>query len=505
VDQVRISNDKIRTSSAFQKKTLKNRHFVRDLDEMLTNLRKNIYWGYGLGNFGYGVISQVVASYLMFYATAVLGINGALVGMIVSLGVIWDAVSDPIMGYLSDQTRSKRFGRRHLYLWVGGIGIAVVNTLLWFILPGMSLLAKMISLATWIFFLKTFLTIYITPYTALSAELTEGYEERTKLQAIKTAFFLLGIFFSAALSLIIFFRPTAEYPMGQLNPAGYQSMGMVTSALMLGSMIIVILSTKHLIPYLNDRLLYEGKSQIGVGHFFKSIKLAFKNKDYASVVVGYLFTNLSSAMISAIGLHVFTYTFAMNSTQIAIIIGIQLIVSILSQQAWSSLSSSMEKRELVKMGIIIALVGCVYFTLIVVLRDFLSFQYYYLIPFSILAGFGTGGLYTMPLSMIADTVDVNALETGLRQEGVFYGCLTLSYKLSQSIAIFLLGFVLQFSGFNPEASSQSPSTQLTLGLVLSLGALIFFLLAFMAFRKYSLDREMVNAVHAALKEKLNKN
>jgi Na+/melibiose symporter-like transporter len=210
-------------------------------------------------------------------------------------------------------------------------------------------------------------------------------------------------------------------------------------------------------------------------------------------------------MISAIGLHVFTYTFAMNSTQIAIIIGIQLIVSILSQQAWSSLSSSMEKRELVKMGIIIALVGCVYFTLIVVLRDFLSFQYYYLIPFSILAGFGTGGLYTMPLSMIADTVDVNALETGLRQEGVFYGCLTLSYKLSQSIAIFLLGFVLQFSGFNPEASSQSPSTQLTLGLVLSLGALIFFLLAFMAFRKYSLDREMVNAVHAALKEKLNKN
>ncbi|MDO9593288.1 MAG: MFS transporter, partial [Erysipelotrichaceae bacterium] len=86
---------------------------------MLTTLRKNIYWGYGLGNFGYGVISQVVASYLMFYATAVLGINGALVGMIVSLGVIWDAVSDPIMGYLSDQTRSKRFGRRHLYLWIG--------------------------------------------------------------------------------------------------------------------------------------------------------------------------------------------------------------------------------------------------------------------------------------------------------------------------------------------------------------------------------------------------
>lgn len=467
---------------------------------MQSTLKKATLWGYGAGNFGYGVISQAVSTFLMFYATAVLGMNGAWVGMLVSIGVIWDAVSDPIMGYLSDQTRSKRFGRRHLYLWLGGVGIAITNVLLWYIQPEMSLMVKLISMATWILVLKTFLTIYITPYTALSAELTDGYEERTKIQAVKTAFFLTGIFFTAALGLVLFFKPTPEYPIGQLNPAGYQSMGMATSVLMLISMLIVIMTTRKMIPYLNGRILSEG--QVGTAHFIKSIRHAFRNKDYASVVWGYLFTNLSSAMINTIGLHVFTYTFSLNSAGIAMIVGTQIIVSILSQPVWASLSDRMEKRELIKLGIQISVLGCIYFLLMVVFRNQFAFQFYHLIPFSILAGFGTGGLYTLPQSMVADTVDVNALEVGMRQEGVFYGCLTLSYKLSQSIAIFLLGFLLELSGFNPELGNQTDQTGLVLGLVLTLGGIIFFLLAYWAYRHYDLNREKVNEVHAALKAKI---
>jgi Na+/melibiose symporter-like transporter len=220
------------------------------------------------------------------------------------------------------------------------------------------------------------------------------------------------------------------------------------------------------------------------------------------VVWGYLFTNLSSAMINTIGLHVFTYTFSLNSAGIAMIVGTQIIVSILSQPVWASLSDRMEKRELIKLGIQISVLGCIYFMLMVIFRNQFAFQFYHLIPFSILAGFGTGGLYTLPQSMVADTVDVNALEVGMRQEGVFYGCLTLSYKLSQSIAIFLLGFLLELSGFNPELGNQTDQTGLVLGLVLALGGIIFFLLAYWAYRHYDLNREKVNAVHAALKAKI---
>jgi len=467
---------------------------------MQSTLKQHTLWGYGFGNFGYGVISQAVSTFLMFYATAVLGMNGAWVGMIVSIGVIWDAVSDPIMGYLSDQTRSKRFGRRHLYLWIGGIGIALSNALLWYIQPEMSLTVKLISMATWILVLKTFLTIYITPYTALSAELTEGYEERTKIQAVKTAFFLMGIFFTAALGLVLFFKPTAEYPVGQLNPAGYQAMGAATSILMLFSMAVVILTTKRMIPYLNGRILSE--SHVGMGHFFKSVRHAFTNKDYTAVVIGYLFTNLSSALINTIGLHVFTYTFSLNSSGIALIIGAQILISILSQPVWAMLSDKMEKRELIKLGLQISIVGCLYFMLMVIFRNVFDFQFYHLIPFSLLAGFGTGGLYTLPQSMIADTVDVNALEMGMRQEGVFFGCMTLSYKLSQSVAIFLLGFVLELSGFDAQLSAQTANTGLVLGLVLALGGILFFLFSYLAFKPYSLDRDKVNEVHRELQKRI---
>jgi glycoside/pentoside/hexuronide:cation symporter, GPH family len=310
----------------------------------------------------------------------------------------------------------------------------------------------------------------------------------------------MGIFFTAALGLVLFFKPTPEYPVGQLNPAGYQAMGMATSILMLISMAGVILTTKRMIPYLNGRILSE--SQVGMGHFFKSIRHAFTNKDYRAVVLGYLFTNLSSALVNTIGLHVFTYTFSLNSSGIAMIIGAQILISILSQPVWAMLSDKMEKRELIKLGLQISIVGCLYFMVMVFFRNSFDFQFYHLIPFSLLAGFGTGGLYTLPQSMIADTVDVNALEVGMRQEGVFFGCMTLSYKLSQSVAIFLLGFVLELSGFNAELGAQSPNTGLVLGLVLALGGILFFVFAYWAFKPYSLDRDKVNDVHRELQRRI---
>jgi len=104
--------------------------------------------------------------------------------------------------------------------------------------------------------------------------------------------------------------------------------------------------------------------------------------------------------------------------------------------------------------------------------------------------------------MIADTVDVNALEVGMRQEGVFFGCMTLSYKLSQSVAIFLLGFILELSGFNAELGAQSANTGLVLGLVLALGGILFFLFAYWAYNPYSLNREKVNEVHQELQKRI---
>ena len=128
--------------------------------------------GYGSGNFSTGIATQVIGTYLVFYCTVILNIPGSLVGLAVSLSIIWDAITDPLMGYFSDITKSKLFGRRHQYILIGGIGLGISNYFLWNISSGLSDYLKFAIIFFLIIVIKTFSTIYVTPYTALGAELS---------------------------------------------------------------------------------------------------------------------------------------------------------------------------------------------------------------------------------------------------------------------------------------------------------------------------------------------
>ncbi len=450
-------------------------------------------WGFGAGNLGYGLILQIIAAYLVFYATAILGMSGASVGLLVSIGIIWDAFSDPIMGYFSDHTRSERYGRRHLYILIGGIGVTVFHVFLWNISIEMSGSVKWFLMVFYVLSIKTFMTIYITPYTALAAEISDDYTDRTRIQAIKTIFFLIGLFLATAFGMAIFFRGTVLYPVGQLNPAGYRNMSIFGSVLMFFSMAFAYRSTKHLIPELNARLLSNPSPSFSA--FFKEMGNAFSNLDFRSVVFGYLFANIASALISTLALHVYTFTFYMNNNGIALIVGIQLISSILSQPFWVRYSDKYEKKKAVHTGILIAIAGTLCFVVCIYFKSVVQSNVLWLIPFGALVGFGTGGLFTMPQAMIADTVDSNALNTGKRLEGVFYGTLTLCYKLSQSIAIFLLGIALDYLRFNPDLPVQSEFTAIGLALLLSIGSIVSFSFAYISYGPYSLTRDKMLEIH----------
>ena len=86
---------------------------------------------YGSGNLSFGVVIQIISTYMVFYSTVILGLSGSIIGLAVGISVIWDAVSDPIMGHISDHTHLKRFGRRHFYILVGAVSIAFLNFFLW--------------------------------------------------------------------------------------------------------------------------------------------------------------------------------------------------------------------------------------------------------------------------------------------------------------------------------------------------------------------------------------
>lgn len=445
--------------------------------------------GYGFGNLGAGISIQIIGAYLVFYSTAILGIPGSLIGIAIGLSVIWDALTDPLMGYLSDVTKSRFFGRRHIYLLIGGIGIALFNYILWHLDFSLPAYIKFIIISLLIILVKSFMTVYITPYAALGAELSSDYNERTTIQGIRTIFFLLGLAFVSVAGMYIFFSPTPEFPIGQLNPQSYRDIGLASSIFVLISSLVCFFSTRKYIPYINKGISDSDKQ--GLGNLITSFKKAVKNSTFRAVAFCYMFNNLSSALFSNIGLHVFTYTFNMSSQQIAIIIGAQFMVSILSQPIWSMVARKVDKKPAMLLGLLLSILGGIIFFILVLTKNWVSGNLLYFMPFSIVAGFGTGGLFTLPLSMVADTIDLDELDSGVRSEGVYYGCLTLFYKLSQSIAIFLIGFLLDIVKFDSSLPIQSESTVIVLGLILSIGSVISFGLGLISIKNYPLNYEKV--------------
>lgn len=456
--------------------------------------------GYGTGNLASGVVLQIIATYLVFYSTAILNIPGSIIGAVVSVSVIWDGVTDPLMGHISDQTRSRYFGRRHLYILVGTITIAITNYFLWDISPALSPVWKITSMLVLLLLIKTFLTIYTVPHTALGAELSNDYDERSSIQGIRTIFFILGLFSATVMGMFLFFKPTPEFPQGQLNPIAYRNIGITASIVALVFGLFCYFTTKKYIPYLQKTHNESGKAELGAKKLFGDIAAALKNSDYRYVVIGYLFTNIATALIGSIGMHVFTYTFLFDNVGMSIIFGVLFGTSIISQPIWVKISKWLDKKPTVIVGLASSMLGGLYFLFLVLFRDSVIGNVFYFIPFSVLAGFGMGGLFSIPLSMIADTIDVEELSTGQRSEGIYYGCLTLCYKLSQSIAIFILGIMLDIIQFNSNLTQQPKSTVITLGLILAIGSIISIALAVFYYNKYTLNKEKVDIIQLQISE-----
>jgi glycoside/pentoside/hexuronide:cation symporter, GPH family len=455
---------------------------------------------YGIGNFSVGVAIQVVGAFLMFYCTAILNIPGSLVGIVISISIAWDAITDPLMGYISDNTKSKVFGRRHLYLLVGGIGIGICNLILWNIPGHFSAMTKFAIIFIDIIAIKTFMTIFITPYTALGAELSNDYNERTSIQGIKTIFFLLGLFFVSVVLLYVFFQPSVEFPIGQLNPKAYSNMGIFSSIIIVVFSMVCFFFTRKYIPLLR---LDENQAveKLGLHNLLTSFKGIIGDALFRSVALTYMFNNIASAMFSNIGLHVFTYTFILSNQQIALMVGTQFAFSIISQPAWTIISKKIDKKPSMKLGLGLCIIASAYFFALVLFKDHILGNALYFLPFAVLAGFGTGGLFTLPLSMIANIIDLEELNIGKRSEGTYYGCLTLFYKFSQSITLLLVGFILDIIKFNSSLPVQSESTVVTLGLILSITTTASFIAAFLSLKKYSLNRLSVENIQKQIAER----
>lgn len=444
--------------------------------------------GYGVGALSYGIPIQLITGCFVFYSTAVLGLSGTLTGLIVSLSIFWDAVTDPVMGYISDQTNnSVLFGRRLFYVFVGAIGLAVSNYFIWNIDPAYSTLTKAIIITVLILLLKTFSTVLTTPYLALGSELTNDYTGRTTVQSFRTAFFFLGYMYPTFIGMAVFFKPTAEYPNGQLNPAAYSGLSITATIIILVCAAVCIRYTYN--KSVNTEIISNKKASII--SMLKESAEALKCGDFRNISLGLMFINVAMGIVGSVGMHIFTYTFGFNNRKIAIVFGALFIMALIAQPVWVYFAKKYEKQSALKACLYLNILVSFIFLAMVILNRWIADHFIVMIPGAMLIGLSLGGSISLPYSMISDTIDKDAYYSGTRKEGVFYGCATFLYKISQALAVMLVSSFLDIIKFN-SSLHQPPAVYLKLGLILPIGFLVCFLAALFFVSRYTLDKKKVS-------------
>jgi len=420
----------------------------------LSKLTKIIY---GFGDIGFSMSGTIIAAYFPIFLTDVIGIAPAMAAIALLIGKNWDYINDPIIGYLSDRTRT-RWGRRRPFLLFGALPYGLLFAFLWW-KPPLDSHTSLLIFYTAMFVLYDAAGTFVgMPYFSLTPELTEDYDERTELTGYRMFFSILGGLISFVIPMMI---------IGQMSPGNADNvfrMGLIFGAAAAIPLFFVFFGTR-------ERPLF---AQAERPKLWESFKAAVKNRPFVFSAVIYLFTWTSMHIIEANLLYYIKYV-VQREQMSEVIMATIFVTAILSLPFWDFVSKRFNKRLAYIYGI--AFWAIVQILLITVNSES---SLAYLLSLCFLAGVGVGAAHVLPWAMIPDAMEVDELETGSRHEGMFYSLVTLFGKATNALAIPMALFVLDWSGYVPNAPVQPQSTLTGIRLVvgpipaiLLLGGIIF--------------------------------
>ncbi len=389
---------------------------------------------YGFGDTSFSLAYTIVSVYFAIYLTDVVGISPGAAAIAIFIGRTWDYINDPLVGYISDRTRS-RWGRRRPYLLFGAIPFALSFIIMW-IRPAWDsevALAVYYGFAYLIFDAVT--TLCSMPFFALTPELTSDYDERTSLTSYRA-------FFSIAASLVAFIIPTMIIEKFEPENAG----NVLTMALIFGSVLFIPLW----VTFFGTRERKEYMEQ-KPPKLIQSLKAALHNKPFVFGAVMYLLCWVCVDIMQADLLYFVKYVVQQEPNS-DVIMGTIFVSALLVLPLWVWASKRWNKRLAFIAGI--AFWAAVQ---LVIASLNASTALEVILVLCVLAGIGVSAVHVLPWSMIPDAIEWDEYHTGERHEGFFYSLITLAQKVASSIAIPLTLLVLQATGYNADLQQQIPS------------------------------------------------
>jgi GPH family glycoside/pentoside/hexuronide:cation symporter len=430
---------------------------------------------YGTGDFGFALTDTVIGVLFAIFLTDVVGLAPALAAVAIFVGRTWDYINDPIIGYISDRTRS-RWGRRRPFLLLGFIPFALGFGMMWIIPPIHDQIWLAVYYGAAFFIYDTFATFVYMPYYALTPELTEDYDERTNLTSYRMFFSIVGQLAAFTVPLAIIGSMVPENGL-KVTWTGI-CLGLVSAL----PLILVFFGTR-------ERPEHQAQEQATIK---ESIKSVLGNRPFIFAVGVFLFTNTAFSIIQTILLYFLKYQMHLEE-QSDLILGTVFVAALASLPFWVWASKHWDKR-------IAYVIGMVFFSVVMIAMISIDPSWSTMIIYVLaaLAGIGVGAMDVLPWSIIPDAIEYDELKSGKRHEGTFYSMVTLIGKIDGSIAVPLMLLVMGWSGFQPNAAVQPASAILSIRLMTGVAPAIFLVLGIVFALFYPLTR----ARHTDIRRKI---
>ena len=437
---------------------------------------------YGMPGLGAGYMYLLMSLYVMKFSTDVLLIAPAVMGVIFSISRIWDAVSDPIAGYLSDRTTFK-FGRRRTWMLISFIPISF--GFLAVFSPPESMQGQSLDLWMMIAILSFYsaITLLNVPHMALGAELSEDYHERTRLFGVRHIGFTLGsILALVSMSLLI---SEENNPNGDVRQLAGSLAFYAIGAMSL--MIFFAVSKLKENPEFQNRV---NKNP------FKAFKDVWINPHAKILIIVLFIENLGGAVIGVLTLYVTQYIVEAPAWA-PLIIFAYMLPSALSVPLWIPLSRRFGKIRLWVFSL--AFTGISFGGIFIIpFLDSITDRLIVMFLGAALGGMAAGCGGAIGPSVKGDVIDYDEYLTGERKEGSYFAALNFVFKSATGIMLLVTGFVLQFSGFIPN-QPQTMEVKIALISLYGLVPLVFYSLgAYLLYKKFKFGEKE----HAAIKQQI---
>jgi GPH family glycoside/pentoside/hexuronide:cation symporter len=428
--------------------------------------------GFGIGDLGGNLFFTVMGFYSLNYLTDTVKIGAALAGTAVLIGKLWDAFIDPMMGFISDRTRT-RWGRRRPYLLFGALPLLLA---MWYFFSAPNYANAQVNGFIWaalaLCLLNTAYTVVNIPYGSLTPELTNDFKERTSLNGFRFFFAVIGTILGASAVGFI------------LKWVGNDHIGFNVVGLLFG----VIMALTILTTFFSVREPDHTHTPLPKEKFLPTFLVVFKNSTYMRLAVVYTFNLIGITFVQSMLIYYYKYIY-MSDVSLALLM--LLGVAMASVPVSVLVAKHIGKKRTYQIALGVLAVSCL---AIFFFGHTLGANF--TLGLMVFAGIGVGFGYVPPFAMLPDVVEVDAVQTKTRKEGSYYGMWTFFSKIGVALAVGIAGIFLGLAHYDANLAIQPASAIFAIRLIIGPIAAVIFIAGILLVNRYPLDEKAYEAIMA---------